>query len=372
MTSSAPQETVTLDLIQKWASAVQAAMGCSIDLQFFRKEDVYGVNLRASNGAMIDFSCLPVPPLDQGECSEVLRQAFLDASISLSLQSDSSAQGPWQPAMPQSWQFSSFASNLWHNDKPGLAPVISQVQALRRQVETSQITNASFVRSFSADSLWQRHNDHGWAALAVKSGQIDSLRAIIDAGMDLNIPFAGRTALDWSLQQKAPIFTLSLLAAGANPEASSPAEPDGPTLLYQATRTRPELVDAFLSAGASPSRSFGIFGRFPLHEAKSADVVSALIAAGANVNARDDFGQSALHEACARADVAVVMALVSAGADLNQENAQHALPCELIPPTADALFEKLEALRVNHREPTLDLSASAPLPSRSESGRFGP
>ena len=75
---------------------------------------------------------------------------------------------------------------------------------------------------------------------------------------------------------------------------------------------------ALLAAGADPNARNNN-GETPLHRADSANDVTPLLAAGANLNARDNVGETPLHEATAErsrsADVAA--ALLAAGADPN-------------------------------------------------------
>ena len=47
-------------------------------------------------------------------------------------------------------------------------------------------------------------------------------------------------------------------------------------------------------------------------------MVTALLAAGANVNHTDYSGRTPLHEACERGHTAIVVALLGAGANANQ------------------------------------------------------
>ena len=70
-----------------------------------------------------------------------------------------------------------------------------------------------------------------------------------------------------------------------------------------------------LNLGADVSRTY--YGKFPLHYAKSVAIVKLLIEAGADVNAKDNDGDSPLHWV-RNTDVAEL--LISAGADVNAKN----------------------------------------------------
>jgi len=64
-------------------------------------------------------------------------------------------------------------------------------------------------------------------------------------------------------------------------------------------------------------------GRTPLHSAKNADIVQALIAAGADINVKDGQGGTPLHYAI-HADI--VQVLIAAGADINVKNEEGFAP----------------------------------------------
>ena len=88
---------------------------------------------------------------------------------------------------------------------------------------------------------------------------------------------------------------------------------------------------ALLAAGADPNARNNN-GETPLHRADSANDVTPLLAAGANLNARDNVGETPLHEATAErsrsADVAA--ALLAAGADPNARDATGATPLDVM------------------------------------------
>ncbi|MGA5321464.1 ankyrin repeat domain-containing protein [Streptomyces seoulensis] len=81
----------------------------------------------------------------------------------------------------------------------------------------------------------------------------------------------------------------------------------------------PALIGARLGAGAPPEGHVGWSGGTPLHltaEQGCADGILALLAHGADVDARDDFGHTPLWYAVHRTKEAAVRALIDAGADV--------------------------------------------------------
>jgi ankyrin repeat protein len=113
-----------------------------------------------------------------------------------------------------------------------------------------------------------------------------------------------------------------LVRKGANLDYADPNT--GRTALYAATvANRVRAVTALLQHGANPDQRFTYrspvdgrmeVNRVALHYASSADTASALIRAGADVNAADANGLSPLMCAAFHGHIPVVKALLSAGA----------------------------------------------------------
>lgn len=93
-------------------------------------------------------------------------------------------------------------------------------------------------------------------------------------------------------------------------------------LLYKAAaRNDLACVKLLLAAGADPNhRIYSAAGSYPLHAARSPEVLRALIEAGADLDAVDIENNTPLSSAVAHADIELVRALLEVGANLEQRN----------------------------------------------------
>jgi hypothetical protein len=80
-----------------------------------------------------------------------------------------------------------------------------------------------------------------------------------------------------------------------------------------------DVVAALIANGADVNAKDND-GKTPLHWAMNADVVEALIAHGADVNAKDNEGSTPLHGATDHGDADIVETLIAHGADVNAKD----------------------------------------------------
>ncbi len=153
---------------------------------------------------------------------------------------------------------------------------------------------------------------------AVKAGDTARMRALIDAGADVNAAEPdGTTPLHWAAYGADVEATRLLLEAGA--VANTGNRYGVRALSLACISGSPEVVAALLDAGANPNSTLteGETALMTAARAGNADVVELLLDAGADVNAQEHWkGQTALMWAAAEGHAAVIPALVRYGADV--------------------------------------------------------
>lgn len=168
---------------------------------------------------------------------------------------------------------------------------------------------------------------------AVSEGHVEITKLLLARGEDVNTQTDEGTALMMAVRRGNPQMVQLLLDGGARVNvrhrsgntplimsaepsfAEMNAKPGGPPPVSSS-----EVTSLLLARGADPN-AVGQYGRTALMAASSVTKVKLLLARGAQVNVKDESGATALTSAVERADVAVVEALLKAGAEgLNAQN----------------------------------------------------
>ena len=147
------------------------------------------------------------------------------------------------------------------------------------------------------------------------------IEVLLDAGADLKAQdLSGNTPWDYAKDREELIDSDAYRRLSEAQELAAACEEwDRDTLGFFISAT-PAEVQECLNAGADVNTR-DEYGNTPLHWATrysdiSAPITVALIEAGADVNAQDDEGKTPLHEAAARSGGrAIIEALIEAGAD---------------------------------------------------------
>jgi ankyrin repeat protein len=176
----------------------------------------------------------------------------------------------------------------------------------------------AFCSLFIAVSLLPASVDTVPLIDAVRKGDKDAVRALLDGGADVNSSQPdGATALAWAVYREDRDLAELLIRAGADVNA---ANVNGVTPLSLACTNRdPRSVEMLLKAGAD-TEAASWTGETPLMTASrtgSIEVARLLVAHGANVNASESRrGQTALMWAIAGRHPDIARLLIENGADV--------------------------------------------------------
>jgi len=163
---------------------------------------------------------------------------------------------------------------------------------------------------------------------AVKSGSVESVRALLKQHVDVNASLPdGTTALHWAAEANANEIAQLLIAAGAKANA---ANRYGVTpLTLAATKGNAVLAESLLKAGANPNVTVGEGETILMSAARSGNVgtIKALVSHGADVNAAEQWqGETALMYAAGENHADAVRLLVELGANVNARSKRLEFP----------------------------------------------
>lgn len=159
---------------------------------------------------------------------------------------------------------------------------------------------------------------------AVKAGDRRVVEALLRAGAEVDRPDDdGRTAYSYAVQNGNLDLKNVLLAAGADRARGVDGYRRrwGADAFFQAAADgRTDVVEALLAAGVDPNLANTAGSMTALMRATELSTVEALLAAGAAIERRDNAGFTALVWAAALGREQVVVRLIAAGADVNARN----------------------------------------------------
>ncbi len=180
----------------------------------------------------------------------------------------------------------------------------------------SIVGNVDCVKALIAAGADVKAQDsHGVTAFtnAVQGGNADCIKALVAAGADVNAKDSDdMTSLMLAAQDGNAACVKALIAAGADINAKNS---DGMTALLLAAETGNEKYNKAVKGSDGVTRFFEVTPK-----GGNMDCVKALITAGADVNAKDSKGMTALLGAAMGGNADCLKALIDAGADVNAKD----------------------------------------------------
>ncbi|MEM9073072.1 MAG: ankyrin repeat domain-containing protein [Myxococcota bacterium] len=156
--------------------------------------------------------------------------------------------------------------------------------------------------------------------VAAGAGQVELVRALLDAGVDVDrVSYGTRTAIGSACSAGSVEIVRLLLAAGAN---VNPVRGGWSPLMRAAQRGNVEIVTLLLEAGADANVvNNQKQTALEIARKKKHDAVVTLLTAETDLNQPDKTGRTPLHHACIKGDVPLIERLLAAGADLQIQDA---------------------------------------------------
>jgi ankyrin len=154
---------------------------------------------------------------------------------------------------------------------------------------------------------------------AIKKGQLDDVRTLLENGFDVNKPLEGGVApLHAAIINNQENIAIILIQAGAKldtPDASTHATPLHMAALYGRTN----IVELLIQKGANINAlmKFDITSLQVAAQFNQISIVEILLKNKANVNHVDQEGFTALHMAAQNGDEIITRLLIDAGAKIN-------------------------------------------------------
>ncbi|MBT3219100.1 MAG: hypothetical protein HN348_08420 [Proteobacteria bacterium] len=201
----------------------------------------------------------------------------------------------------------------------------------------------------SAGAVVETEEDRSPLALAAENGHLEILQLIAAAGVDLNRQqgWRQRTALGDAAEMWQSATVECLLALGADPTIGD-RDDDLPLSQFCGNSgVACNVIEKMVAAGAEVNQK-GQFGRPALHQGAhwgGPNTVETLLALGADPNILDDSEQSALHHGCEGSSAdEVVPLLIKVGAAVDLVDDEGSRPLHLACKNEDAGTATVTAL----------------------------
>ena len=157
-----------------------------------------------------------------------------------------------------------------------------------------------------------------WAA---RTGKLEKIEELLEQGFDIDKVIDGETPAHQAARRNDSKSLALLLQKGANPKIKDGKDRD----LWQiVVREDAPFMSVYEARCLAVLLDYGYEGRINLieaaHKADCKELIEKLVAQGADLEAGDEYGWTALHHAAQRAHEDACLALLEAGANPNAES----------------------------------------------------
>ena len=197
--------------------------------------------------------------------------------------------------------------------------------ALMRAIELQLDPVAEVLISAGSDLEIRDANGQTVAVNAAEQGQPAMVKALVEAGADFNIIDINGNSLVLVVVQSYSDNMLEIVALLGESGADLDHSNYGYTALYYAVEQGDEdLTRALLEAGANPDTRTDNDGVPLIASISYPNIMRVLLAAGADPNQANKYGENSLYRAIDSGSIEDVQALIDAGANVNltEENGQ--------------------------------------------------
>lgn len=201
---------------------------------------------------------------------------------------------------------------------------------------------AEALSTLGGQTIGQTFKDDKVAALTKAAVAGDERRVALLASQGVNVNTVaenGATPLVWALNERNHRGVEALLKAGADPNLLSEQTGMSP-MNFVPMGDDVELLRLLLKYGGNPNHpGQGMISERPLSLAAAEgriDNVNLLLDSGADINADDEFNDSAANHSTASGEFQVTALLLERGYTFNLPNLARGVSIRQVPPTSDA------------------------------------